>query len=225
MKLAYLFDIDGTLLKVRHKANRQIIQQLLERFGISGIDVAELDFAGKTDRDIFSSLLENPSKNVFEEIKQAYLEELDRNLKKNDVHIFSGVHEVLDYLRNASSWVGLLTGNFAEAAKIKLSRTGLENNFRFGAYGDDHHDRNDLPANAFADLIAFSGQSFRPSDLIIIGDTPRDIECAHSFGAVAVAVSTGGYTYEELQAYRPDAVLSSMDEFPEWNEHHLKKVS
>lgn len=225
MKPAYLFDIDGTILKIRRKANRKIIQQLLERFGMPAIDISEFDFAGKTDRDIFSNLLENPSDEIFVKVKQAYLKELEQNLKKDDVHIFSGVHEVLDYLRRASSWVGLLTGNFAEAARIKLSRTGLESHFRFGAYGDDHHDRNDLPANAFADLLAFSGMTFHPSDLIIIGDTPRDIECAHSFGAVAVAVSTGGYSHEELQAHRPAAVLSTMDEFPEWNEHHLKKVS
>lgn len=225
MKPAYLFDIDGTILKVRRKANRKIIQQLLVRFGMTEIDVAELDFAGKTDRDIFSSLLGNPSDDLFDRVKKAYLKELDHNLKQDDVHIFAGVHEVLAYLRKASSWVGLLTGNFAEAAKIKLARTGLENNFRFGAYGDDHHHRNDLPATAFADLLAFSGETFQPSDLIIIGDTPRDIECAHSFGAVAVAVATGGYSHDELQAHRPAAVLSSMDEFPEWNEHHLKKVS
>jgi phosphoglycolate phosphatase len=224
MHPAYLFDIDGTILKVKHKVNRKLIRRILERFGINHINVEELDFAGKTDRDIFSDLLKQPDEEMFHQVKQIYLQELERNLSPDDIHIYSGVHDSLDYLRGKSAWTGILTGNFARAARIKLAAIGLHDRFRFGAFGDDHHDRNELPPGAFEELIRHSGEPFQPSDLVIIGDTPRDIACARSFGSVAVAVSTGTYTYDELKECAPDIVLRSLDEFPAWNEAHLASL-
>ncbi len=221
MQPAYLFDIDGTLLKVRHKVNRTLIQRILERFGFNHIDVAGLDFAGKTDRDIFSDLLKQPDEDMFHQVKQMYLQELERNLSASDIHVYHGVQQSLDHLRQKAAWTGLLTGNFARAARIKLAATGLLERFRFGAFGDDHHDRNKLPPAAFEELVRHSGEQFRPSDLIIIGDTPRDVACARSFGSVAVAVATGTYSYEALVDCGPDAVLHSLEEFPEWNERFL----
>lgn len=221
MNPAYLFDIDGTILKVKHKANRKLIQRILERFGINHTDVEELDFAGKTDRDIFSDLLKQPDEEMFHQVKQIYLQELERNLTPDDIHVYSGVHDSLEYLRNKTAWTGILTGNFARAARIKLAAIGLLEPFRFGAYGDDHHDRNELPPSAFDELIRHSGEPFRPSDLVIIGDTPRDIACARSFGSIAVAVATGTYSYEELKDCRPDAILHTLEEFPAWNERFL----
>jgi phosphoglycolate phosphatase len=218
---AYLFDIDGTILKVKHKVNRKLIRRILERFGINHINVEELDFAGKTDRDIFSDLLRQPDEDMFHQVKQIYLQELERNLTSDDIHVYSGVHDSLEHLSGKSAWTGILTGNFARAARIKLAAIGLLDRFRFGAFGDDHHDRNELPPSAFEELVRFSGEPFRPADLVIIGDTPRDIACARAFGSVAVAVSTGTYSYDELSDCGPDTVLRSMDEFPAWNEKYL----
>ncbi len=218
MKRAYLFDIDGTLLKVRRKVNRKLIQRILERFDINHRSLENLDFAGKTDRDIFSGLLDKPENDLFHQVKQLYLQELERHLSAEDVQVFDGVHDSLDYLQDKMAWTGLLTGNFARAAEIKLAAIGLLERFRFGAFGDEHHDRNDLPPSAFDELIRKSGESFHPSDLVIIGDTPRDIECARSFGSISVAVATGTYSHDELSAWNPDVVLSSLAEFPEWIE-------
>ncbi len=218
MKRAYLFDIDGTLLKVQHKVNRKLIQRILERFGMNHTSVEDLDFAGKTDRDIFSHLLKHPGDDLFHQVKQLYLQELERHLSPEDIHVFDGVHDSLNYLKDKVAWTGLLTGNFARAAIIKLAAIGLHDRFRFGAYGDDHHDRNDLPPSAFDELIRKSGEAFRPSDMVIIGDTPRDIECAQSFGSVSVAVATGSYSHDELAACNPDVVLHSLRELPDWIE-------
>lgn len=221
MKRAYLFDIDGTLLKVKHKVNRKLIQRILKRFRADYIDVADFDFAGKTDRDIFSDLLGSDDENIFHEVKQIYLQELERTLTPADIHVHEGVRASLDYLRERPAWTGILTGNFAQAARVKLAAINLHDRFRFGAYGDDHHDRNALPPSAFRELLRESGEPFQPSNLVIIGDTPRDIECAQSFGAVSVAVSTGSYSFEELKACEPDAVLTSLEEFPAWDEASL----
>ncbi len=216
MKCAYLFDIDGTLLNIKNKANRVVIQNVLKQFRLTELNVKKLDFAGKTDRAIFNELLPSPSEQLFEEVKASYLEELDAFLTRDHIHVLDGVNSAIDYLSKQGAWVGLLTGNFVEAARIKLGLAGLGSHFEFGAYGDDASSRDDLPHIAYKELQTFSGWTFHPADLFIIGDTPRDIRCAQLFGAVSVAVATGGYSADELRACSPDAVLDSMHEFPEW---------
>lgn len=222
MKRVYLFDIDGTLLKVKNKANRRVIEKILEQHGIDRSDVRDIDFAGKTDRSIFSSLLGSSVHQLFDQVKERYLTELDRQLTPDDVHIFKGVHRTIEYLKENNAILGLLTGNFARAARIKLACSGLNNHFEFGAFGDDSHHRNELPPLAYETLQGITNKKYQPSDLVIIGDTPRDIRCARSFGAISVAVATGDFSAGELSTFGPDVVLDSMDEFPGWVEEHLR---
>ena len=98
------------------------------------------------------------------------------------------------------------------AARLKLSLVGLADFFRLpGAFGEDSHDRRDLPAVARERLSRHLQIDLSPEQLIVIGDTPNDIACARHFGARAVAVATGrGYTADELAAHSPDAVLPDL---------------
>jgi phosphoglycolate phosphatase-like HAD superfamily hydrolase len=108
----------------------------------------------------------------------------------------------------------LLTGNLEPAAYLKLQLVGLERFFQLpGAFGDDSHDRRDLPALAAARLNAHLKLDLRPAQFIVIGDTPNDIACARHFGARAVAVCTGRFdSRESLAAHEPDAILSDLSE-------------
>lgn len=225
MHRAYLFDIDGTLLKLKNRANRIIIQDILNHFNRNHQAVETMDFAGKTDRDIFSSLLEMPSEELFEEVKQHYLYTLEQKIGPEDLLIFEGVHRTMAYLKNKNAHLGILTGNFEQAAKIKLTLGGLDGMFEFGAFGDHAADRNDLPPVAHDALHRYSGKSFDPSDLVIIGDTPRDILCAQSFGCIAVALTTGSFDRTELQQYSPHVVLDSLTEFPFWDHSFRNRVN
>jgi phosphoglycolate phosphatase len=108
--------------------------------------------------------------------------------------------------------VGLLTGNIEAGARIKLEPTGLRPYFRLGAYGSDHLDRRQLPSLAARRAQALTGQSFEPEQVVVIGDTPHDIECARHFGAVAVAVATGQYTREALESERPDLLFDNFSD-------------
>ncbi len=94
--------------------------------------------------------------------------------------------------------LGLVTGNIEEGARIKLLPTGLWPHFRVGAYGSDHMDRRRLPSLATRRAHALVGHAFAPTEVVVIGDTPHDIDCARAFGAVAIAVTTGQYTRAEL---------------------------
>lgn len=217
MNNAYLFDIDGTLLKIKNKTNRKIIQNILNRLGMDEDNVEELDFAGKTDRSIFSTLLDDPQESLFSEVKELYIGELDTCLAAGDIHVFDGVEQSLAYLAGRSAATGLLTGNFERAARIKLERIGLNSHFSFGAFGDRHHNRNDLPPEAHKQLQDQSGGDYQPEQLVVIGDTPRDIRCARAFGSVAVAVATGTFSRDELARHKPDVLLTSLEEFPDWD--------
>ncbi|MDI6400605.1 HAD family hydrolase [Balneolaceae bacterium ANBcel3] len=215
---AYLFDIDGTLLRLKNKANQQIIFEMLRDYGASEKEVQSFDFAGKTDRNIFSRLLNHPSEEDFDIAKSRYLHALENRLSNEDIHVYDGVDEALAYVKSTDAPVGLLTGNFEKAARIKLEKSRLSHHFSFGAYGDHHHHRNDLAVLALKNLNAFSESPYSAKALVIIGDTPRDIECARHIGATALAVSTGYYSDAELEKFHPDVVLPSLSELKDWDE-------
>jgi phosphoglycolate phosphatase-like HAD superfamily hydrolase len=122
-----------------------------------------------------------------------------------------GVAAVVERVAQApDALAGLVTGNIEEGARIKLLPTGLWPHFRVGAYGSDHMDRRRLPGLAARRAHALVGHAFAPADVVVIGDTPHDIDCARAFGAVAVAVTTGQYTRDELLAERPDHLFDDL---------------
>jgi phosphoglycolate phosphatase-like HAD superfamily hydrolase len=121
--------------------------------------------------------------------------EIDNNRR----HLKPGVMEFLDALRNAGVfWLGLLTGNIEKGARIKLGAFGLNEYFAAGAFGDDNEDRNSLLPVAVERFSRISGVEIQFRDCVVIGDTPRDVQCSKPFGAVSIAVSTGRYSHEHL---------------------------
>lgn len=108
--------------------------------------------------------------------------------------------------------MGLLTGNLEPLAYLKIERINLTaTELPFGAFGSDHADRNALPLVAAERASARYGRTVAPEELVIIGDTPRDIACARAVGATAVAVATGYFTTEELR--EADVVLDTLEAF------------
>ena len=86
----------------------------------------------------------------------------------------------------------LVTGNIEPAAYLKIELMGLSEFFNLpGAFGDESHERNDLPALAAERIRRHLNLDLKPSQFIVIGDTPNDIACARHFGAKALAVGTG----------------------------------
>ena len=95
-------------------------------------------------------------------------------------------------------------------ANVKLRHFGLFEHFRFGSYGDRHLDRDHVAAEAVTAACAYLGCAVHAEQIWVVGDTPLDIRCARAIGARVVAVATGGHTLEELQAVRPDLLLSDL---------------
>ena len=125
--------------------------------------------------------------------------------------VMPGIRELLDILnRRDDVFLGLLTGNFREGARIKLEHFGLWDYFRCGAFGDDSADRNELVP--FALMRARDGglPDIDPSRILVVGDTPHDVACARAVGAVPVAVATGGFTTDQLRESGADIVYETL---------------
>ena len=216
MKLV-LFDIDGTLITSRG-AGRRAMRTALERvFGAAG-GIDQYDLRGRTDtrivHDVMGPLGWAPDrvKERLDDFFEAYLGGLTSEIGDGrHVVTLPGVSAVVARLaQSPDALLGLVTGNIEEGARIKLLPTGLWPHFRVGAYGSDHVDRRRLPSLAARRAQALVGYPFAATDVVVIGDTPHDIDCARAFGAVAVAVTTGQYTRAELLADRPDHLFDDL---------------
>ncbi len=143
-----------------------------------------------------------------------YVDLLRDEITRVEVETLPGVKELVTALAaDRRALVGLLTGNVVEGARLKLEPTGLFPLFKVGAYGSDSALRADLPAVAVARAEARYGRRYAGKDIVVIGDTPADVECGASLGVTAVAVATGRHTVDALAAHAPDHLFA---DFSDW---------
>lgn len=217
-----LWDIDGTLIhSLRRGAFKDYTIPMLEDvFGTAGT-LAEMQVSGMTDLGIVAQALEHEGfthehiRERIDHLRESYMTAM-RKATGNGVEFFEllpGAREALqaaaDHPRYHSA---LLTGNIQPAAYLKMELVGLSRFFDLpGAFGDESHDRRDLPARAAERIGKHLQLELAPEQFIIIGDTPNDIECARHFGARSVVVGTGRlYSTEHLLACSPDAFIQNL---------------
>ena len=215
----YLFDIDGTLVSARGAGRLALTHALVETFGTAG-DVDTYDFRGKTDQRIVLDLMQAagvPDRDIqirLDTCFDAYVRELDTLVGDGErVQLMPGIAGVVRALAGRDdAVVGLLTGNIEPGARVKLRATGLWPLFRVGAFGSDHVDRRQLPAVACDRARTVLGHDIPFERVVIIGDTPLDVDCARACGAVAVAVATGHHAAHELSACAPDLLFTDFSD-------------
>lgn len=215
-KKLFLFDIDGTLLLTGRAGEHALRLGLHERFGIED-DLASISFAGSTDSRIALQIFERhgipATPENIADLFDGYVHHLALELPRREGRLLPGIVALLDALKARPDCVlGLLTGNIARGAQLKLTHYGVWDYFEFGAFADDHVDRNELGHFARARAAERHGIAFEPQDVFVLGDTPRDVECARAVGAWAVAIATGSYSTEELRACRPDFLFEDLSE-------------
>lgn len=211
-----LFDIDGTLITSGGAGEGALIDAMRERFGIEE-NLDGITLAGATDALIARLLLEKNSLPVTPEnitsLLDAYLHSLPTRLPRHAGRLLPGIVVLLEQLKaHPACVVALLTGNVVRGAQIKLSHYGVWDYFEFGAFADDHHDRNELGKFARARALEKHGEEFPPDRIYVIGDTPRDIECGRAIGAKTVAIATGNYSSAELAAHSPDILFTDLSD-------------
>ncbi len=209
-----LWDIDGTLITSGRAGLSALERALGDVFGIVG-SLADIDFAGRTDRWIVRRVFEKyrlpATEESFTRYLDGYIAALPLQLTNPHARVLPGVREILAAaaLRPGVAQ-GLLTGNLVRGAQTKLGHHGLWDFFPFGAFADDSELRNDLGPHALRRAREHHGFEFLPERVWIIGDTPHDIACGKIIGARTLAVTTGDYSAAELAAHVPDAVLPGL---------------
>jgi phosphoglycolate phosphatase len=215
-KRLLLWDIDGTLIQSGHAGVHALIEIVRERFGTHD-DLSDIEIAGKTDRAIVRDILRKYQQPDDDESIAAfadrYLAGLREELPRRAGMVLPGIRQLLTRLNSEPRIVvALLTGNLRRGARLKLEHYGLWHLFEFGAFADDHHDRNQLGAFARERAREKHGHDFDSADIDVIGDTGHDIACGKAFGARTIAVATGGWSRESLAARNPDYLFDDFSE-------------
>jgi phosphoglycolate phosphatase len=219
-----LWDIDGTLIRsVKTGAYKDYTIPVLEEiFGTAGC-LAEMKVSGMTDLQIVYEALSNEGISQEDILARAQLlvsrlTEEATKVTGNGVKFFQvlpGVRETLQALADHPRYESaLVTGNIKPMAYLKMELVGLDKFFTLpGAFGDESHNRRDLPARAAERIRKHLQLDLAPEHFIVIGDTPNDIDCARHFGARAVAVGTGRfYSTEQILECKPDALLPDLSD-------------
>jgi phosphoglycolate phosphatase len=216
-----LFDVDGTLIDTGGAGGRSWSYAFREAFGVDG-DIRRFSEVGMTDpvvaRETFEGTMgREPTTDEVIRLMMRYVLRLPVEVQESPGYrVMPGVHDLLERLVDADTLLGLVTGNIEGAAHIKISRARLGRFFLFGGYGSDSSVRSDLTTAAIARAEALSGHTIDPAEVIVVGDTPRDIEAAHGAGTIAVGVATGEYSVDHLREAGAEHVLRSFadDAFP-----------
>lgn len=217
-----LWDIDGTLIRsARTGAFKDYTIPMLEQvFGTAG-RLAEMQVSGMTDLQIIAEALRDEGfthedvRERIDHLRERYMEEMKRATGNGEqfFELLPGVRETLEAIAAEPRYrSALLTGNIEAAAYLKMELMGLTDFFDLpGAFGDESHDRSDLPELAAVRIREHLGVDLEPHQFIVIGDTPNDIACAKHFGARSFAVGTGRlYSSKDLLACDPDAFIPSL---------------
>jgi len=214
-----LFDVDGTLVLTGGAGKRGMTRAFEALFGVPDAFTA-ISLAGRTDTSILADALEKhgvPSTSSdVAAFRSRYLDYLREEVAQatGGKRVLPGILPLLETLDSSRrSFLGLLTGNYTEAAEVKLAHFDLWRYFRCGAFGEDAHHRNHLVPIAL-DRARACGLSpgIDAGRVVIVGDTPRDVACAHAHGARIVAVATGEYSSGELRAAGAEVVFKDFSD-------------
>jgi len=212
-----LFDIDGTLIRTGGAGIRAFARTADLVFGLPW-GTEHLSFHGRTDTSLVREFLRHHRLDEGPENTQKFLETylrlLDEMLAEHPGERCPGVMEFIEACRRIERppLIGLLTGNVRRGAELKLRTHGLWEEVALGGFGDDHEDRGQIAAIAKQRSEESLGSPVEAWDVVVVGDTERDVACARAIGARCLAVATGGISAADLAQAQPDWLVSRLDE-------------
>jgi phosphoglycolate phosphatase-like HAD superfamily hydrolase len=210
---AYLFDIDGTLLRDIGRTHMGSFVPSIRRVTGFEVTLEGVPVQGNTDTAILreacrkagipAEVLEPQLAAIFEAMSQTVAEQRSEMV----LRLMPGVEDALRYLTRKGALLGVATGNLEAIGWIKIEVAGLRQWFRFGGFSDHLPIRSELIGQAARKARELAGAK---ASVCVVGDTPRDIEAAHLNSLPAIAVATGNFSFEALLEHRPEVCASSL---------------
>jgi len=213
-----IWDIDGTLVDCGSAGRLAMDKTFKELYGVDN-GFEGICMAGRLDQVILKDALKTHGIDQadLEVFYAHYKHVLDDVLDKTDVKVYKGVIDVLEYTKNRHDLLNVIsTGNSEVGAWLKLKHAGIDHHFEHGGFGCGFSKREDLVGHIIRDVENKHQISLKSNHVFVIGDTPHDITSGKHHDATTIAVLTGHYTREELQAYEPTYIIdnfSKIDDF------------
>ena len=222
MKYTLFFDIDGTLLNTGGSGMASLQLAFAELFDQPFEE--PIPTGGRTDQGIarfmFSAKGIEYSQDHWERFHEAYTRHLSEQLSRREGFVLPGVLDLLDRLAVRDDVdCGLLTGNTALGARLKLQHFDLHQRFAFGGFGELAPERNGVAREAMADAEKQLQREVQRENAWVIGDTILDVRCARHIGVKVLAVCTGASSREDLAAEKPDLLLEDLQQAERFLEH------
>ncbi|HEY2467451.1 MAG TPA: HAD hydrolase-like protein [Terracidiphilus sp.] len=212
---AYLFDIDGTLLRSRDRVHFESLAISVREVTGFEVSMEGVSLAGNTDTAILREACERagiPSEVVEQQVGAILLGMCDSVAgRRHELQpvLMPGVEETLRYLADRGATLGVASGNLEMIGWIKIERSGIREWFRFGGFSDHFLLRSELIGNAAQKARELAGAA---ASVCVVGDTPRDIEAAHTNGLPVIAVATGIFSFDELMEHKPEVCATTLAE-------------
>lgn len=214
---AILWDIDGTLVRAAGAGVRSFVEALRTVTGLE-FPGGDLDMGGRTDPDIAERILRAAGiDDGLDDLVVRLLDEVAAVYAAREAEFqartsaLAGARAALDAFAARGTVQTVVTGNIRPVARMKLTAAGLADRLDLdcGAYGSDHRVRAELVRVANR-RIAATVAEIDPARTWVIGDTPRDLECARAAGVRCVLVATGTNGVDKLAPLGADAVLADL---------------
>jgi phosphoglycolate phosphatase-like HAD superfamily hydrolase len=213
-----IFDLDQTLVDFVLLHNEVTHRMLKKHFGVEAW-LTEVEHAGRSQRDGMRNLaeLKGVPANVFNGKVDRILEDFGAEFAASmpadaSNHILAGARELLETLSGTNNVVVLYTGDAPGVVDAVLLATGLGRYFAYRFSGTEVEKREDMVALAMQEAEAATGRQFKEKDVVIIGDSIRDVECGLKFNALVIGVATGYYSAPELVRAGADFAVRSLRE-------------
>jgi phosphoglycolate phosphatase-like HAD superfamily hydrolase len=211
---AYLFDIDGTLLRSRDRIHYDSFFAATEAVLGHQLVLDGVVLHGNTDpgilRDAFriAQLEESAWLGSLDAIGAHMSDTVAERRAEMDLRVMPGVEAMLAYLQRSGAALGVATGNLESIGWIKIEEAGLRDWFTFGGFSDGFAVRSDMIAHA---LRIARNEAGHDASVCVVGDTPADISAARVHGLPTIAVATGNYSFDALMESEPEVCTTTLE--------------
>lgn len=212
---AYLFDIDGTLLRSRDRVHYDSFAHSVKHVMGHELNLQNVSVHGSTDtailRDAFraSNIDDSLWKPQLEPILALMRQTVTERRGSLQPFLMPGVEATLRHLKDAGALLGLATGNLEVIGWLKIEAAGLKQWFRFGGFSDIFDIRAEMIAHAAELARRIAGPD---ATICVVGDTPWDISAAKANSLPTIAVATGHSSFDELMQHSPEVCTATLED-------------